>query len=167
MDAYEQEFGVLVSLTAMGDTLRRMGLTRKGGAPAAGGLPSRRSSRGTRGVQGGHVDARRVKPRDVREMTEEEKKQLAESKDMQQTLKDQMQKSMEQLEERMKDPATTDEQRRQMQEMAQRMAQAIEEMKEEQTPEQICAGWLRRIRQKLRWRHLPRGKHFQTINGTN
>ena len=29
VDAYEQEFGVLVSLTAMGDTLRRMGLTRK------------------------------------------------------------------------------------------------------------------------------------------
>lgn len=31
VDAYEQEFGVLVSLTAMGDTLRRMGLTRKRG----------------------------------------------------------------------------------------------------------------------------------------
>lgn len=31
VDAYEQEFGVRVSLTAMGDTLRRMGLTRKRG----------------------------------------------------------------------------------------------------------------------------------------
>lgn len=36
-------------------------------------------------------------------MTEEEKKQLAGSKDMQQMLKDQMQKSMQELEERMMD----------------------------------------------------------------
>ena len=82
------------------------------------------------------------KPKDVREMTEEEKKQLAESKDMQQMLKDQMQKSMEQLEERIEDPATTDEQRRQMKEMAQRLAQAQEAMKVEQTPEQL---WRRMV----------------------
>lgn len=82
------------------------------------------------------------RPRVLREMTDEEKKALAESKDMQQMLRDQMQKSIEQLEERMKDPVTSDEQRRQMQEIAQRMGQALEEMKGTQTPEQL---WRRMV----------------------
>ena len=98
------------------------------------------------------------KPQDVREMTEEEKKQLAESKDMQQMLKDQMQKSMEQLEERMQDPATTDQQRRQLQDMAERLAQAQEEMKNELTPEQLWRRMVEADRTKAAMEALAKGE---------
>ena len=97
-------------------------------------------------------------PQDLRKMTDEEKKQMAESKDMQQMLKDQMQKSMEKLEERMKDPATTDEQRRQMQEMAQRMGQALEEMKGEQTPEQLWRRMVEADQTKAAMEALAKGE---------
>ncbi len=86
------------------------------------------------------------KPQDVREMTDEERKELAESKDMQQMLKDQMQQSLKDIQNRDQDPATSEEQRRQLQEMAQRMNQALEEMKEPQTPEQL---WRRRVEADL------------------
>ena len=98
------------------------------------------------------------KPREVREMNEEEKKQLAESKDMQQMLKDQMKKSIEQLEERMQDPATTDEQRRQLQEMAERLAQAQEEMKNELTPEQLWRRMVEADRTKAAMEALAKGE---------
>ena len=98
------------------------------------------------------------KPRDVREMTEDERKQLAESKDMQQMLKDQMQKSMEQLEERMQDPATTDQQRRQLQDMAERLAQAQEEMKNELTPEQLWRRMVEADRTKAAMEALAKGE---------
>ncbi len=109
-------------------------------------------------AEGGKEEKPDDKPQNLREMTEEEKKQLAESKDMQQMLKDQMQKSMEQLEERMKDSATTDEQRRQMQEMAQRMAQALEEMKGEQTPEQLWRRMVEADQTKAAMEALAKGE---------
>lgn len=93
-------------------------------------------------AEGGTKEKPDDKPQDVREMTEEEKKQLAESNDMQQMLKDQMQKSMEQMEQRLNDPATTEAQRRQLQEMAQRLGQALEEMNGEQTAAQL---WRRMV----------------------
>jgi HSP90 family molecular chaperone len=70
-------------------------------------------------------------------MTEEEKKQLADAKDMKQMLKDQMQQTMQQLQEKADDPNTPEAARRQMQEMAQRMNQALEEMKKEQSSAQM------------------------------
>lgn len=76
-------------------------------------------------------------PKQERPMTEEEKKQLAEAKDMQQMLKDQMQQTMEKLQEKADDPNTPEAARRQMQEMAQRMNQALEEMKKEQSSAQM------------------------------
>lgn len=109
-------------------------------------------------ADGGKEQRPDSKPQNVREMTEEEKKHLAESKDMQQMLKDQMQKSMEQLEERMRDPATTDQQRRQMQEMAQRLAQAQEEMKNEQTPEQLWRRMVEADQTKAAMEALAKGE---------
>ena len=109
-------------------------------------------------AEGGKEEKPDDKPQDLRAMTEEEKKQLAESKDMQQMLKDQMQKSMQELEERMQDSATTDEQRRQMQEMAQRMAQALEEMKGEQTPEQLWRRMVEADQTKAAMEALAKGE---------
>ncbi|MFO1002607.1 MAG: hypothetical protein U0936_19940 [Planctomycetaceae bacterium] len=76
-------------------------------------------------------------PKQERQMTEEEKKQLADAKDMKQMLKDQMQQTMPQLQQKADDPNTPEAARRQMQEMAQRMNQALEEMKKEQSSAQM------------------------------
>lgn len=78
-----------------------------------------------------------LEPKDARETSKEEEKQMAESQDMQQMLKDRLQQTMEQLKERANDPTQSDEQRRQMKELAARMSKALEEMKDGQNPEQL------------------------------
>ena len=71
------------------------------------------------------------------QMTEEEKQQLAESKEMQEMLKEQMAKAQKELERLANDPQKTAEQRRQLTDMAKQMSQSLKEMEKGQTPEQL------------------------------
>ena len=97
-------------------------------------------------------------PPETREMTEEEKKQLAESKDMQQMLKDRMQQTMKEMEKRAADPATSEQQRLQMKEMAQRMSKALEEMKDGQNPEQMWRRMVEAEQAKAAMEALAKGE---------
>ncbi len=85
---------------------------------------------------------KKQEPPEAREMTEEDEKQLAQSKDMQEMLKSQMQRTMKELDARAGDPSQSEAQRRSMKEMSQRMSKALEEMKDGQVPEKL---WQRMV----------------------
>ena len=95
-----------------------------------------------------------------REMSDEEKQQLAESKDMQEMLRSQMLQTLQELEKKADDASQPEERRHQMKEMAEKMAKALEEMKEEQNPEQMWRRMVEADQAKTAIEALARGENL-------
>ena len=87
--------------------------------------------------QPGEAESVAMSKPDPKQMSEEEKQQLAKSAEMQQMLKERMAQAQQELERQAQDPQTSKEQRSQLADMAAKLSRSLKDMEQGQTPEQL------------------------------
>lgn len=105
-------------------------------------------------------DQEAEKPTDPSQMTEEEKQQLADSRETQAMLKERMERARAELEKQAQDPTKTDKQRKQLAEMAKQMGQSLKQMEPGLTPQQLWRQIVQADQAKAALEALAQGKQI-------